>query len=225
MPNHREVIEQLNPILPTLKQSPNPGKLVWLDLIKAFALIWIFINHIAERLFGYPLIANPTADWPPLAERIAQLAILKGYGIWSFPLNALRYLGWFGDQGVQLFLIASGFGLTWGLLKHFPPGPIPLGKYYLRRAERVFPLWVGVHLLFAISWLVIGWGLPVTDPVLLPEHAWHPLHARVLFYYFSPAWWYIGLLIQLYLVYPLLWLGLRRVGATRLLVISCVVAF
>ncbi len=197
---------------------------MWLDLIKAFALVWIFTNHIAEQLFGYPLIANPTADWPPLAERIAQLAPLKGYGPWSLPLNALRYVGWFGDQGVQLFLIASGFGLTWGLLQKSPNGPLSPGKFYLRRAERVYPLWIGVHLFFGITWLVIGWGIPATDLSFYLSM----LGVRFtpgLFYYFSPAWWYIGLLIQLYLVYPLLWQGLRRLGAGRLLVISGAIAF
>lgn len=200
------------------------NRLVWLELIKAFALLWIFFNHVAEQLFGYPLIANPGEGWPQLVERIAQLAPLSGYGIWNLPTNLLRYVGWFGDQGVQLFLIASGFGLTWGLLRRSQPLKLPLWDFYRRRAFRIFPLWWGAHLLFAALWLITGWGLsPLSGDFFLSL-----LGVRLtpgLLYYFSPAWWYFGLLVQLYLVYPLLWAGLKHLGPWRLLLFSSIAAF
>jgi hypothetical protein len=46
-----------------------------------------------------------------------------------------------------------------------------------------------------------------------------------LFYYFSPAWWYFGLIIQLYLLFPLLWNGLRRFGPSRLLILTGIISF
>ncbi len=144
--------------------SSKKNQMVWLDLVKAFALSWIFVNHVAERLFGSPYIANPFYGWPALSERIAQLAPLMGFGIWDIPINSLRYFGWFGDQGVQLFLIASGFGLTWGLLQRQQQSLSPVWKFYLKRAKRIFPLWWGAHLLFAATWLVTGWGLSLFDP-------------------------------------------------------------
>jgi peptidoglycan/LPS O-acetylase OafA/YrhL len=199
-------------------------RLIWIELIKAVALVWIFLNHIVERFFGYPYIANPHAGWPPFGERLAQLRPLQGFGIWDIPLNMLRYLGWAGDQGVQFFLIVSGFSLTWGLLARYGDASISLSSFYRRRAERIYPLWWGVHLLFAAAWILIGWGLPLTDPAFYLSL----VGIRVtpdLFYYFAPAWWYIGLLLQLYLVYPLLWEGLRRWGPLRLLVACCAVAF
>ncbi|MFC1975640.1 acyltransferase family protein [Chloroflexota bacterium] len=199
-------------------------RLVWLELIKAIALIWIFLNHIVEQIFGYPHIANPSANWPPFEERLAQLQLLAGYGLWSVPVNLLRYVGWAGDQGVNLFLIISGFGLTWGLLTRYGKSPFPLGPFYRRRAERVYPLWWGVHLLFIASWILVGWGLSLTDPATYLSMLGLRVTSGVL-YYFSPAWWYIGLLLQLYLVYPLLWAGLRRHGPLWLLVISCLIAF
>src|SRR5574342_669571 len=138
-------------------------KLLWVEYIKAFALIWIFFNHISEQLFGYPMIANPIAGWPPFAERLAQLVPLTGYGLWNIPVNLLRYLGWIGDQGVQLFIIASGFGLTWGLIQR-GAGKLNLREFYWRRLERIYPLWWGSHLLFICAWLVTGWGLSLFDP-------------------------------------------------------------
>ncbi len=45
-------------------------KHIWIEIIKAFGLVWIFTNHITEKLFGFPLIANPNSSWPALIERI-----------------------------------------------------------------------------------------------------------------------------------------------------------
>ena len=64
-------------------------------MLKATALVWIVWNHVVERLFGFPLAGNPAADWPPLADRIAQLAPLTGQGWLDIPLEsgALDRLG------------------------------------------------------------------------------------------------------------------------------------
>jgi peptidoglycan/LPS O-acetylase OafA/YrhL len=190
----------------------------WLDRLKAVAIVWIALNHVVERIFGYPYIANPSADWPPLAERVAQLRPLAGDGLWDLPLNLLRYLGWCGDQGVQLFLIASGFGLTWVLLSRGTGVDLPAWPFVRRRAARIYPLWWAAHALFLGTWILTGFGLSPT--------AWETwasaLGIRItpaLFYYFSPAWWFIGLILQLYLVYPLLWRFLAEHGPGRLLLV------
>lgn len=200
------------------------ARFLWLERIKAVALIWIFLNHVVERLFGYPMIANPISGWPPLAERIAQLRPLETFGLWNIPVNIVRYAGWFGDQGVQLFLIVSGLGLTWGLLARGQGRSLALRRFYRRRAERIYPLWWGAHLFFLVTWLLVGWGISVTEPAFWASM----LGIRVtpgLLYYFAPAWWYIGLLLQLYLVYPILWAFLYRLGPTRFLILGCVVGF
>lgn len=205
-------------------KNPRTQKLVWVEAIKAFALVWIFINHVSEQLFGYPLIANPFAGWPPLSERIAQLAPLGGFGAWDIPVNLLRYVGWFGDQGVQLFLIASGFGLTWGLLNRQPDKPVRLLPFYKSRAERLYPLWWGVHILFMLTWFVTGWGLSLFEPATWLSFLGIRLTPELL-YYFSPAWWYFWLIVQLYLVFPFLWDGIRKWGPFRLLLWTSLIAF
>jgi peptidoglycan/LPS O-acetylase OafA/YrhL len=205
-------------------KNSSTQKLVWVEAIKAFALVWIFINHVSEQLFGYPLIANPFGGWPSLSERIAQLKPLSGFGGWDIPVNLLRYLGWFGDQGVQLFLIASGFGLTWGLLNRQPDMSIKLLPFYMSRAKRLYPLWWGVHILFMLTWFVTGWGLSLFEPATWLSFLGIRLTPELL-YYFSPAWWYFWLIVQLYLVFPFLWEGLRKWGPFRLLLWTGLIAF
>jgi peptidoglycan/LPS O-acetylase OafA/YrhL len=46
-----------------------------------------------------------------------------------------------------------------------------------------------------------------------------------MFDYFNPALWYFGLLLQLYLVYPLLFVVLERLGVPRFLLLAAVVTF
>lgn len=207
-----------------IQKPEEPLKLIWIDLMKAIAIGWVFLNHAIELIFGYPLILNPTANWPPFAERLAQLRPLTEYGWWNIPLNLLRYLGWFGDQGVALFLILSGFGLTWGLLNRYHLDALPVHQFYRHHLNRIYPLWWGVHLIFAFSWLLTGWGISLAKPAFYLSFIGIRI-APGVFYYFAPAWWFIGLLLQLYLIYPLLWEGLRRRGPIWLLVMSCAVAF
>ncbi len=159
-----------------------------------------------------------------MAERLAQLRPLAEYGWWNLPLNLIRYVGWLGDQGVQLFLIVSGFGLTWGLLKRSDLVALPLRQFYQRRFSRIYPLWWGAHLIFALTWLLTGWGISLAEPAFYFSFLGIRF-APGVFNYFAPAWWFIGLLIQLYLIYPLLWEGLRRWGPKWLLLTSCTVAF
>ncbi|NWF78731.1 MAG: acyltransferase [Chloroflexi bacterium] len=191
---------------------------VWLEPLRVLAIGWIFLNHVAEQLFGFPLIANPSAEWPPLHERIVQLQPMTGMGLWDVPFNLLRYIGWLGDAGVQLFLIVSGFGLSWSLLSRQHSERLDVQGFYRRRLSRIYPLWIGAHLLFIATWLLLGLGLsPFSKSTYLSLIGFRATPS--LMYYFNPSWWYIGLIIQLYLVFPLLWAALQRLGPVRLLVI------
>ncbi|HEY3388483.1 MAG TPA: acyltransferase family protein, partial [Prolixibacteraceae bacterium] len=134
-------------------------RLIWPDLIKAIALLAIFLNHLVERIFGFPYIGNPDANWPAFQQRLAQLEPLKGFGGWNLLVNLLRYAGWFGEHGVEIFLLISGFGLTWNLLAQGNDKGLNLKRFYVRRAKRVFPLWWLAHLIFITLWVITGWGL------------------------------------------------------------------
>lgn len=203
-------------------------RLIWLDALKGAAIVWIILNHLSEAIWGGPYLANPSPHWPPLGERIAQFAPLWGHGVWNWPLNLLRWVGWLGDQGVQLFLIASGFGLAWGLLARGgaaggdrTAGALPrldTAWFFRRRVARVYPQWWGAHVLVLAPAFLLGWGIFAVGVELVLSLAGIRFLPRT-FYWAFPAWWFIGLLLQLYVVFPLLWAGLRRWGEWRLLIV------
>lgn len=200
-----------------------PRAVHWIDRFKAFAFLWIVLNHIVERIAGPAAAGNPSVPWPTLGERIAQFSPVHGAGLLTWPLTIVRDLGWFGDQGVTLFLILSGFGLTYGLLARDGPPQLDVRVFYRRRAFRVFPKWWGAHLLLLPIAVVVG-SASTGDWQLYASLAGFRFLPGV-FYYFSPAWWYVGLILQLYLVFPLLWRILRRRGAFVLLAIALSVGF
>lgn len=198
--------------------------LVWVEYTKAIALLLVILVHFTEASVCCPYFANPSAEWPSLEARIVQLQPLQQDGIIGVVVNIWRYIGWSGDVGVQLFLIISGFGLVWGILNRQGTESFGFKWFFRRRLSRIYPLWwaahillLGVSIIASTSNLVIDWRYPLSfiGIRITPD----------LFYYLSPSWWYIGLLIQLYLVFPFLWKALQRWGAWKTFLIIGSIAF
>jgi len=202
--------------------TPRSTELSWIDLAKAVGIVWVVWSHVAEQLYGGPLFSNPAPGWGTLQDRLRQFRPISD-GLWTVPANIIRWVGWTGDQGVQLFLIASGAGLAWGLLRSGVTTLRPLG-FYRRRLLRVLPLWIGAHLAFLVPSILLQGELSLGDKRFWLSLVGWRVTVRT-FYYFTPAWWYMTLLLQLYLVFPLLWVLLRRVGPARFLAGACVVGF
>lgn len=187
--------------------------LPWFDALKGAALVWIFLNHLAERRYGGPAFMNPNAHWPPLAERFAELKPRTGHGWIDLPANVLRYVGWCGDQGVGLFLVLSGFGLMYGGFAR----PFAAGGFYRRRLLRLYPTWWMAHGLLLLCWLLAGLaGAPDRGFLLsllglrvTPDTMYTPVG----------AWWFVSLLLQLYLMFPPLRALLLRLGTRRFLLL------
>jgi peptidoglycan/LPS O-acetylase OafA/YrhL len=208
--------------------NPSPGaspenrsaeaRLVWIDRLKGVGLIWVFLNHLSERMLGGPLIGNPFPGWPPLEARVRQLAPLTGHGFGDLPLNLFRYIGWSGDNGVGVFLLAAGFGLTWGLLGS---GVRPWSDFYRRRVLRIYPSWLLLHALVFAAGLI---GLFALDANFLLSAIGLRVTSASLYLY-VPAWWFITLLLQLYAVFPLLWGALRRWGPWTFFAASTLLGF
>jgi peptidoglycan/LPS O-acetylase OafA/YrhL len=197
-------------------------RLHWIDRLKAIALLWIFTDHASERIFGEPYLANPDGNWPSAHQQIAQLAPLHGFGAMNVPANLFRYLGWVGDYGVGLFLLLSGFALVWACLNRGEKSVEPI-TFYGRRLNRIYPMWIAAHVCLLLPLAVLGLHVSLADPSLY----WSMLGVRVTpdqFYFGWSAWWFIGLILQLYLLFPFLYSLLQRCGPVMFMVITVSIA-
>jgi peptidoglycan/LPS O-acetylase OafA/YrhL len=161
-------------------------RLAGLDGIRGLAALYVVCNHIFERAFpGYP------AD------------------------NAPWWAGWFiyGRFAVVVFIVLSGFSLAqspardgWRLDSVF--------RFAARRARRILPAYfAALAFSLGVAWLLVpqpGQGRPDTGSILA-----NGLLVQNVVREPSPnrAFWTMAIEAQLYVVFPLLLLTVRRVGA------------
>lgn len=86
----------------------------------------------------------------PALDGLRGLAIILILVFHFFIAGPLQPLIYFGQSGVELFFVLSGFLIT-GILLDTKDQPGYLRVFYARRALRILPLYYGVLLIFAIA--------------------------------------------------------------------------
>lgn len=172
------------------ERSAAQGRLAGLDGIRGLAALFVVLHHCRLASFpGFPYDTGP--GW----------------------LSWLLY----GHFAVVLFIVLSGFSLAVSPARSgWRIGG--LRRFAARRAWRILPpYWGALAFSLAVAWTLVpqpGQGVPTLKSVvlyglLLQDIAGSP----------SPngAFWSIAVEAQLYLVFPLMVLILRRLGAAALL--------
>ncbi|MCU0589382.1 MAG: acyltransferase [Syntrophobacteraceae bacterium] len=192
---------------------PAPGpRLFWLDVMKGFSILWIVVFHFFSTYDPgrYP--------WPLTFSNLIPFARDAGGGSMSGFVAAILegLLAGFiqrGPQPVGVFIVLSGFGLTYSLARTgYPRGG--WGTWYKKRLVRLFPLYWVAHAVAIFSPLAHRYD-PLDHRLLLSLLGQRMYPAETVFYYLVPAWWFVGLLVQLYLVFPVLFMLLQRFGPVR----------
>lgn len=192
-----------------------------LPILRGWAIVWIVMYHLLGNTKGYAAFSE-TPLWQGgfSIESLLQLAIAAG------------------ESGVSIFLVISGFGLTASWWKRYGSQPdrrLPLADFWRKRIWRIFPLfWAAIALSTVLylcnsTWAPFGqglWNQPLTTRIgaflatittarnIIPDY----------YYFLNGAWWYVGLALQLYLIFPyLIRLG-QRWGGSRLLAGSCLIS-
>lgn len=136
----------------------------------------------------------------------------------------LSYLGHFG---VQIFIFISAYGLT----KKFLLGEPAYKGFIFSRLLSIYPsfllaifIWALVKANYDYGWLApikyLYWNLEgVIYKVTLLSNFFESERLNLV-----GPWWFISFIFQFYLVFPLLFLVLKRFGSSGLLILS-VVAF
>jgi peptidoglycan/LPS O-acetylase OafA/YrhL len=167
-------------------RPPTRRWLAGLDGVRGLAALFVVVNHVFLRAFpGYPVDHAP---------------------FWAAPFI-------YGRFAVVVFIVLSGFSLAlaparrgWRLDR--------LAQFARRRARRILPpFWAALVFSLAVAWLIApppGQALPNGRSVLV-----NGLLVQNLFGAPSPnrSFWSIAVEAQLYLLFPLLLLVVRRRGA------------
>ncbi len=175
----------------------NTSRFDWVDGLKAWAILGILLNHFVEVFGPGPWFSNPSYDWPPFLDRISHI-FPDGNNLFAV---GVRFLGWLGDMGPGVFILLSGFALTWSQLRNEKTA----GNFYRTKLIRIFPLYITIHLIVLVFALLVH--SPANINIFSPKVLLSLMGLRFtdsLFFYINPSWWFIWLIIQLYIVFPLL---------------------
>jgi peptidoglycan/LPS O-acetylase OafA/YrhL len=187
----------------------------WLNPVKAFALLAVMLNHFVEEFGESPWFTHPLNAWPDFTSRVAN--------IWPtdhvFPISLLKFLGWLGDSAPGVFIVVSGFALTWSTL-HRSGLKVGLADFYRRRFARIFPLYIAAHFVILAGSLLVG-GNEATLASLKTLLSLLGLRfTSSLFFYINPSWWFVWLILQLYLIFPCLYILLHRCSTVKFLLLT-----
>ncbi len=194
------------------------GRLDWLDGVKGIAILWIVFFHFFtfydHGRTPWPLHPGYLAAYEARCAPDGSRALCLGSAL-------LSAVGQLGFHAVSVFLVLSGFGLSYSLAR--PGRPLPTWpEWYRSRLVRLFPMYWVAHLVYLVS--PFQARLDTLDyRFVLSFLGDRVVPIGTIFYYFNPALWYFGLLLELYLVYPLLFLALRRLGGARFLLLAAAV--
>ncbi len=186
-------------------------RLLWIDIAKGLAILFVAYFHFCSTYFQHGVLPPP--DWSNLAASV--LTILRL--VWS-KVSGL------GFHAVGVFIILSGWTLMQSTMRRVESGPLAWGDWYRARFLRLYPMYWVAHLVYLLSPFVARLE-PVDSRIILSLLGLRFIDIQMNFMYLNAAWWYFSMLIQFYLIFPLLFWIARRVGPLWFLIIGCAAGF
>ena len=186
-------------------------RLLWIDISKGLAILFVVYFHFCSTYFQHGVLPPP--DWSNLA--VSVLTILRL--VWS-KVSGL------GFHAVGVFIILSGWTLMQSTMRRAESGVISWGGWYGARFVRLYPMYWVAHLVYLLSPFEARLE-PVDSRIILSLLGLRFIDIQMNFMYLNAAWWYFSMLIQFYLIFPLLFWTARRVGPWWFLLVACVAGF
>lgn len=151
--------------------------------MRGVAILMVFGFHLLGASFGYDRL--PWEGLFPSSPNSRSFFLL-------YPLS-------YGSAGVAVFFVISGFCIHLNYARSRPSG---WGAFFVRRFFRIYPPYLAAVLLFFLFW---GWYRREDAGRQLFTHVigFHNLDGLTAFG-INPAFWSIGVEIQLYLLFPIL---------------------
>ena len=141
-------------------------------------------------------------------------------GVPTFSFAASQPLARLVECACDLFFLTSGFALWLGWGRGGQ-----LGRYYRRRAVAIYPMfWLGFFALFGYGEVLHGNNPDVPRwRVIFSVLGLDGYLSQVTVTFYKIGEWFLGCLILLYLVFPLLAWLLRRPAGRRVLAAACLI--
>jgi len=207
-------------------QVKSTKRLVWMDLAKGIGILWIVYFHLFTNYVDTD--ASPGVPSPMSGHFLHELV---GSHAWDSVATASSTLGtivWLavsqvGFHAVGMFVLLGGWALatsTWRKAQH---SPLNWPVWYAQRFVRLYPMYWCAHLLLLL--LPFTWLEPIDNRFLLSLTGLRWIHLETTFFYGNAAWWYFAMLIQLYVMFPLLFNALRKLGSFRFLLLALTAGF
>ncbi|MEM5786386.1 MAG: acyltransferase [Syntrophobacteraceae bacterium] len=190
----------------------------WVDIVRGMAILWIVYFHSFIAYGGkYPWLMG-IGTYGGFIEQCAPDSAIQHL---LCTLEAL-FAGFFqrGSQGVGVFVLFSGFGRTYSLVKKREDKPAWM-QWYRRRLFRLFPIYWVAHLLLLLS--PFQYNPDPVDYRFFLSFLGDRIYPIQMFFYFVPSWWFFGLLLELYIAFPFLYRAMLRFGAGKFMVF-CIIA-
>lgn len=186
-------------------------RLAWLDVARGLAILLVvyfhfFMTYIDGR-------AAPSWDWATMSGGVGALA----EAVW-LKLSGLCF------HAVGLFIALSGWALMESTSRRAASGPIKWGSWYVARLVRLYPMYWVAHLVYLLSPFVARLE-PVDSRIVLSLLGLRFVDISRNFHYLNAAWWYFALILQLVLMFPLLFWAARRLGPWPFLLVAAAVGF
>src|SRR5450432_4085322 len=186
-------------------------RLLWLDIAKGLAILYVVYFHFFTTYFEHGSL--PPENWSGLAASattILGIAWLKVSGL--------------GFHAVGAFIILSGWVLMQSTASRAASTRVTWGQWYRARLLRLYPMYWVAHLVYLVSPFVERFE-QVDSRIVLSLLGLRFVDITMNFMYLNAAWWYFSMLIQLYLIFPLLFWAARRLGPWTFLFIACAIGF
>jgi peptidoglycan/LPS O-acetylase OafA/YrhL len=186
-------------------------RLAWLDVARGLAiLLVVYFHFFMTYIDGRPA---PSWDWATMSGGVGALA----EAVW-LKLSGL------GFHAVGLFIALSGWALMESTSRRAAKGPIKWGSWYAARLIRLYPMYWVAHLVYLLSPFVARLE-PVDSRIFLSLLGLRFVDISRNFHYLNAAWWYFSLILQLVLMFPLLFWAARRLGPGKFLLTAASLGF